>query len=98
MRKYPNVYADISFTLYDTSLLPLLKMILEADEKIRSRVLFGTDFYLVSKAVCERDFTVNVRAFLGLDLFHQIAITNAEAFINNSFNQVKNEWWLEEKV
>ena len=93
MRKYPNVYADISFTLYDTTLLPLLKMILEADDKIRSRVLFGTDFYLVSKAVCERDFTINIRSFLGVDMFHQIAVTNAEMFLNNNFNQVKNEWW-----
>ena len=93
IRKYPNVYADISYTLNDVRLFPLLKMLLEADEKIRERVLFGTDFYLVSKAICERDFTINVRSFLGDELFHQIALINAERFLNNDFNKVKNEWW-----
>lgn len=91
MRKYPNVYTDISYTLYDSTLLPLLKMILEADEKIKERVLFGTDFYLVSKASSERAFAINVRAALGNELFEQIAITNAERFLSNKFNQVTNE-------
>jgi predicted TIM-barrel fold metal-dependent hydrolase len=91
MRKYPNVYADISFTLYDTTLLPLLKMILEADEKIRQRVLFGTDFYLVSKAGSERAFSINVRAALGHRMFEQIAITNAERFLSNKFNRVTGD-------
>jgi predicted TIM-barrel fold metal-dependent hydrolase len=44
MRTYKNVYADISYTLNDITLLPLLKMILEVDENIRKKVLFGTDF------------------------------------------------------
>lgn len=86
MRKYPNVYADISFTLNDTDLLPLLKMILETDEVIRKKVLFGTDFYLVSRVICERRFAINVRAILGNDLFEQIAITNAERYLANQFN------------
>lgn len=91
MRKYPNVYADISYTLNDASLLPLLKMILEADKKIRERVLFGTDFYLVSKACSERAFSINVRAALGLELFEQIAVTNAERFLSSRFNVVNGD-------
>lgn len=97
MRKYPNVYTDISYTLKDESLFPLLKMLLEADEKIRQRVLFGTDFYLVSKAICEREFAINIRGYLGNELFNQIAITNAERFLNNSFNEVANEFWPVQK-
>ncbi|MCW3108247.1 MAG: hypothetical protein JWQ09_2753 [Segetibacter sp.] len=93
IRKYPNVYTDISFTLRDEKLFPLLKMILEADEKIKERVLFGTDFYLVSTAICEREFAVNVRAYLGDDLFKQVAITNAERFLNNQYSKVANEFW-----
>jgi predicted TIM-barrel fold metal-dependent hydrolase len=88
IRKYPNVYADISYTLNDASLLPLLKMTLETDEKIKQRVLFGTDFYLVSKASSERAFAINVRALLGNELFEQIAITNAERFLSNKFSQL----------
>jgi predicted TIM-barrel fold metal-dependent hydrolase len=97
MRKYPNVYADISYTLYDTTLLPLLKMILEADKKIRERVLFGTDFYLVSKASSERAFAINVRAALGDALFEQIAVTNAERFLSNKFNPVNGNGIIAEE-
>jgi predicted TIM-barrel fold metal-dependent hydrolase len=89
MRKYPNVYADISYTLNDETLLPLLKMTLEADETIRKKVLFGTDFYMVSKAICERHFAINVRAALGNELFEQIAVKNAERFLNNNFGSVQ---------
>jgi predicted TIM-barrel fold metal-dependent hydrolase len=90
MRKYDNVYADISYTLNDTSLFPLLKMILESDCKIRERVLFGTDFYVVSKAISERAFSINVRSYLGKELFDQIAIANAERYLSNNFQQVRN--------
>jgi len=92
IRKYPNVYTDISFTLNDPSLLPLLKMTLEADDKIRQRVLFGTDFYMVSKAINEREFAINVRAALGKELFEQIAITNTERFLNNKLYPMPLEW------
>ena len=90
--KYPNVYTDISYTLNDTSLLPLLKMTLEGDEKIRERVLFGTDFYMVSKAISERAFAINVRAALGKELFDQIAITNTERFLSNKLYPMPLEW------
>ena len=92
MRKYPNVYADISYTLNDASLLPLLKMILEADDKIRERVLYGTDFYMVSKAISEREFAINLRAGLGKELFQQIAITNTERYLNNKFYPMPLAW------
>jgi hypothetical protein len=92
MRKYPNVYADISYTLNDEKLLPLLKMLLETDEIIRKKVLFGTDFYMVSKSICERQYAINVRAALGNELFEQIAITNAERYLNNSFQSVRSQF------
>jgi predicted TIM-barrel fold metal-dependent hydrolase len=90
--KYPNVYTDISYTLNDTSLLPLLKMTLEANEKIRERVLFGTDFYMVSKAISESEFAINVRAALGKELFEQIAITNTERFLSNKLYPMPLAW------
>lgn len=88
MRKYENVYADISYTLEDARLLPLLKFTLQTDAKIRERVLFGTDFYLVSKAISEREFGINVRSFLGEELFHQIAVDNPTVFLSNKFGSV----------
>jgi predicted TIM-barrel fold metal-dependent hydrolase len=83
MRKYPNVYADISYTLAFEYTYPLLKVVLETDEKVRERTLFGTDFYVVSKASSERKIAIKARAYLGNDLFTQIATINPVEFLSN---------------
>lgn len=81
--KYPNLYTDISYTLHDASLLAMLKTVLESNQAIREHVLFGTDFYMVSKSISEREYSINIRAFLGEELFHQVAVINARNFIRN---------------
>jgi predicted TIM-barrel fold metal-dependent hydrolase len=86
-KKFPNLYTDISYTLHDASLLPMLKMMLESNEDVRNHVLFGTDFYMVSKTISERSYSINLRAALGQDLFEQIAIVNARKFLKNMINQ-----------
>jgi len=86
--KYPNIYTDISYTLYDATLLPLLKMMLEANTKVWEHVLFGTDFYMVSKAISEREYSINLRAYLGEELFHQIAVVNARRFLSSEIGEV----------
>jgi predicted TIM-barrel fold metal-dependent hydrolase len=78
--KYPNVYADISFTAYDVAFLPILKVILQ-DENARRRVLFGSDFYLVESEISERQFSINVRAYLGEDDYWQIAEANPVRYL-----------------
>jgi predicted TIM-barrel fold metal-dependent hydrolase len=85
IKKYDNVYADISYTLADKSLIPLLKVAL-SDEKIRRRVLFGTDFYVVAKETTEREFSIELRAALGEELFHQIAYTNPKKYLSSRLN------------
>ena len=80
--KYPNVYADISYTLFDKELWPLLKVLLtNKNSKIRTRVLFGTDHYVVSQVGTERELSLGIRAYLGEELFEQIALTNVEEFL-----------------
>ena len=86
-RKYPNLYTDISYTLHDATLLPMLKMMLESDEDVKKHVLFGTDFYMVSKSVSERSYSISLRAALGEELFEQIAIVNAKEFLKNTIHQ-----------
>lgn len=82
INKYENVYADISFTLFDQEIWPLLKVLLSNPEsKIRKRVLFGTDHYVVSQMGTERELSLGIRAFLGEEIFHQIAFTNVEEFL-----------------
>ncbi|HXB41363.1 MAG TPA: hypothetical protein VNZ49_12530 [Bacteroidia bacterium] len=85
--EYENVYADISYTLSDPKMYPLLKVVLESNETIRKRVLFGTDFYVVAKAGAERELCINLRGYLGEELFKQIAETNPREFLKNKLNQ-----------
>ena len=79
IKKYSNVYADVSHTMHDISLYPLLRIILQ-DQKIRSRVLFGSDFYMLELTTPERSFSVNLRAYLGEEDYQQIAEINPRIF------------------
>ncbi len=91
---YPNIYTDISYTLHEPRFLPMLKMVLESSQKIKERVLFGTDFYMVSKAISEREYSINIRAYLGKELFDQIAIINARRFLSNKLYPVAHRLHL----
>jgi predicted TIM-barrel fold metal-dependent hydrolase len=84
--KYENIYTDISSTLHDERTYPLLKVLLETDEKLRKRILFGTDFYMVSLARSEKEFSIGLRGYLGEELFHQIAYKNVESFLSSKFS------------
>lgn len=48
MRNYPNVYADFSFNLIELKLYKNLKNVIVNDPDIRSRTLFGSDFWVVN--------------------------------------------------
>jgi predicted TIM-barrel fold metal-dependent hydrolase len=80
MRAYPNVYADISYTLCDKRFFNMLKVTLQ-DSVLRNRVLYGSDFYMLEQELSEREFSINLRAFLGDDDYRQIAETNPVAFL-----------------
>jgi predicted TIM-barrel fold metal-dependent hydrolase len=88
MRRYKNVYADISYTISEPKILPLLKILLESDKDdengISSRILFGTDYYVVSKAGAEREMSLYLRGYLGEELFEKIAHHNPNKFLNLS--------------
>lgn len=95
MRTYPNVYADISYTLCDDRIYPLLKVLLEDSLKITpgpnvyriaDKVLFGTDFFVVSKAGAEREMSIKLRSALGDDIFDKIARDNPAKFLSSKLN------------
>ncbi len=81
---YENLYTDISFTVFaDDEYVYLLKVLL-SDSRIRNRVLFGSDFYVVEDArLEERHRSVRVRSVLGEDLFHTIAEVNPRRYLAN---------------
>lgn len=61
---------------------PLLKVILQ-DEKVRPKILYGSDFYMVELDIPERAFSINLRAYLDEKDYQQIAEINPEAFLEH---------------
>jgi predicted TIM-barrel fold metal-dependent hydrolase len=80
MTKYPNVYADISYTGYKDKYLPLIK-VLTNNEKLRGKILYGSDCYMVQLDESEKSYSLRVRGYLGEDDFRQIAETNPIRFL-----------------
>jgi predicted TIM-barrel fold metal-dependent hydrolase len=79
--KYPNVYTDVSYTMYKKDLLPLLKVNLE-DEAINKKILFGSDYYMVEQQLTEKEFSVNLRASIGEEKYRLIAEKNPIPFMS----------------
>lgn len=78
--KYDNVYSDVSFILYNEELFPMLKYLLN-DAKVKERILFGTDFYVVSQKGLDKDLYQRLRSYLGEELFNQIAVDNPKTYL-----------------
>jgi uncharacterized protein len=82
---YPNLWTDISYTLYANEEHVYLLNVLLSDPKVRSRVLFGSDFYVVENAELEeRRRSVRLRAVLGEELFSTIARDNPRTFLGEA--------------
>lgn len=79
---YPNVYADISFTVFDRALFPVLKSLL-TQPKTENHVLFGSDFYMLQKDYRERRFGFDVRGYLSDDHYWKLACDNPRRFLAN---------------
>ena len=80
IEKHETIYTDISFTLNNQKYFPLLKVLLN-DPKINSKILFGSDYYMVETQANERRFGIDLRACIGENNFQKIAINNVEAFL-----------------
>jgi predicted TIM-barrel fold metal-dependent hydrolase len=79
--KYPNVYSDISYTMFNPDLFSLLKLTLQNDQ-LKNKILFGTDFYMVEKETTERQFVTNIQAFISEEDFRFIAEQNPNNFLS----------------
>lgn len=81
--QYPNVYADISYILHDTTaVLPLLKQSLMPESgKLAERILYGTDFYVVRNHKSDKQMLADMRKGLTEEEFNQIARYNPVEFL-----------------
>lgn len=80
MLQYDNVYADISYIIHNNEIFPLLKQTLK-NENLKSKVLFGTDFYVVRNHLTEKEMLANTMANLSKDEFDCIARENPLKFL-----------------
>ena len=82
--QFPNLYVDVSYTSFNNETRAYLKVLLDKPEnqRLRARVLFGSDFYVLQTEISERAFAISLRAFLGEVLFDQIARENPKKFLN----------------
>jgi predicted TIM-barrel fold metal-dependent hydrolase len=83
IKKYPNLYTDISFTLNDDEYFSVLKIFLQ-NKDIKEKVLFGTDYYMVESKSTEKKFCFDLRAYLSEELFEQIANINPKKYLKIS--------------
>ncbi len=78
--EWPNLYADISSTAADARNHALMKVLIE-DARIGERVLYGSDYYMVQRDVTEREFSLNLRAFIGEANWNRVAVQNPARFL-----------------
>jgi uncharacterized protein len=86
--RYPNLYTDISYTVFTpkveglyVDLVDYLKVLLN-NPRVRERVLFGSDYYMVEReSLSEKEVSLLLRSRLGEDLYKQIAHTNPRQFL-----------------
>ncbi|HET7855591.1 MAG TPA: amidohydrolase family protein [Gaiellaceae bacterium] len=83
--KYPNLWTDISYTLYANDENVYLLKVLLSDPRVSTRVLFGSDFYVVENAELEeRRRSVRIRAVLGEEAFNTLAQENPRRFLGET--------------
>jgi predicted TIM-barrel fold metal-dependent hydrolase len=80
MREHEGVYTDISYTLVEERIIPLLKVFLH-NPLHRSRCLFGTDFYMLERDGSEREVAIRFRYRIGEEIFRALAIENPPRFL-----------------
>ncbi|NOD93098.1 amidohydrolase family protein [Ruegeria sp. HKCCD4884] len=87
---YPGLWADISYTLFQfEDYAPFLRIFLtgedEESERLRSRVLFGSDYYMTrQEALSEKAVCFRLRNILGEEIFRQIAEENPAKWLGEA--------------
>ncbi len=84
MKKHTNLYTDISYTAFHSDrYFPLMNIFLD-DNKIKDRIMFGSDYYMVEREKkSEREMALKVRYALGEEKFKMISNNNIKNFLNN---------------
>lgn len=80
MLQHENIYADVSYILYDPKIQALLKETLN-NPILRERVLFGTDFYVVRNHRSDKELKALLASMLTALEFEVISRSNPKSFL-----------------
>lgn len=80
LKKYPNVYTDISFSVNNSDLWSDLSALLD-DDKLKNKILFGSDWYMNETSCGEYVFAKELPNFLGPEKFKLISEINPKRFL-----------------
>lgn len=83
MKRFDNVYTDISYTLSDSKSLEHIFM--KIDEPIGTRILFGTDFFMTIREKAEDKLWQDCLSKISMRRFEQIAGLNNDTFLKSIF-------------
>ena len=82
---YPNVYADVSFTLHENELYEALKSVL-GNTAYRNRILFGTDFFMATQYKTEFNLYDEFRTAVNDPaVWKEISYLNPVRFLESDF-------------
>jgi predicted TIM-barrel fold metal-dependent hydrolase len=87
MKKYRNVYTDISFTLYKKPLHPAILSLIN-DTELNGKILFGTDYYMATRFITESKMYNDFREYLSQSSaseWEDISVVNPRQFLTSSF-------------
>jgi predicted TIM-barrel fold metal-dependent hydrolase len=85
MLQFDNVYADLSYTIHNQEIHPLLKHTLQ-NPRLRMRTLFGTDFYVVRNHKSDKGLLASTINHLSEADFEQIAKINPRNYLSNKIH------------
>ena len=83
IKDHPNVYGDISYSLADEDLYPMLNLIM-LDKKLSDKTLFGSDFYMAKIEGKEFKFSIALRTAIGESNFMKIAEENPLRYLKTN--------------
>ena len=84
--KYPNVYADISYSLFDKKFSKQLKQDFEAHPQLQDQVVFGTDYFMtLQEKLTEDQLYKGFRSDMGEAIFTKLAYENPKRFLTSAY-------------
>lgn len=83
MTDYPNVFTDISYTLYSNEAIEAVKKLMSSD--LSSKILFGTDFFMTIREKDESQLWQGYLKTMGSTYFNNTSVNNTDIYLTSNF-------------